>query len=485
LQGAISIVLGLSNCVKATICLTCKLIWPYICADKEYFLSVLVLVHAVGLPFFADVFGSILSVKMQAALRMYFDPRKGGSMKAVSFLLAFFLVFFALMPSAFSTGPAFSGIVATADSAETTVANPAGMTRLKQGSVYGNPLILYTKSKTEASVEGTGQKKTSSDDSWIFLPGFYYATPVGDRWAIGVGPYAALGIGVSYDDDWAGRYILQEWSLGFVGVAPSVAYRVNSKLSLGVSIPIMYSQYSLEKAVNNLDAGAPDGKFKFDADGFGVGINIGVLYELSAHTRFGFVYRSKVSVTNEGDPEFSNLTPRRKQLLDTYGVLNKEISFDTSIPQSVLVGMFHDFQNRWSFSLDALWMDFSNWGIENVEIGDTEITRQDGNYKDMWGLALGVNYELTPLWTIRSGAFYVSSVLDKKDRTAFMRLDEMWGVGFGFEYKYREKRSVGFDLTYIQLGDGKFTAEDVPGVGNIRGEYTKNYAVMFGISTKW
>jgi long-chain fatty acid transport protein len=190
-------------------------------------------------------------------------------------------------------------------------------------------------------------------------------------------------------------------------------------------------------------------------------------------------------VTNEGDPEFSGLTPQRQQLLDSYGVLNKDISFDTSIPQAVLVGVFHDFQNRWSFSLDALWMDFSKWGVENVEIGDTEIAKKDGNYKDIWGLALGVNYELHPLWTVRSGAFYVSSVLDKKDRTAFMRLDEMWGVGFGFEYKYREKRSVGFDLTYIQLGDGKFTAEDVPGVGNIRGEYTKNYAVMFGISTKW
>ena len=61
----------------------------------------------------------------------------------------------------------------------------------------------------------------------------------------------------------------------------------------------------------------------------------------------------------------------------------------------------------------------------------------------------------------------------------------MWGVGFGVEYKYREKRSIGFDLTYIQFGDGEFTAKDVPGVGNISGKYTENYALMFGISTKW
>lgn len=405
-------------------------------------------------------------------------------MQAVIFLLVIFV--FAPSPSAFSAGPAFSGIAANADSAETTVNNPAGMTRLKQKSFYGNPLIIYTNSETEVTIEGTGQKQTSSNDGWIGLPGIYFATPVGDRWAVGIGPNAAFGIGATYDDDWVGRYIIQEWSLNFVGVAPSVAYRVNDKVSLGVSIPIMYSMYSLEKAVNNLDGGASVGKLEYDADGFGVGFNIGVLYELSENTRFGLVYRSKVSVTNEGDPEFSNLSPQRQQLLENAGLLNKEISFDTSIPQAVLAGVYHDFQNRWSFSLDALWMDFSDWGLENVEIGDADIAKTDVKYKDMWGMSLGVNFEIHPLCTLRSGAFYVSSVLDKEDRTAFMRLDEMWGVGLGFEYKYHKKeRSVGFDVTYMQFGDGEFAAEGVPVVGNITGEYTKNYALMFGISNKW
>ena len=405
-------------------------------------------------------------------------------MKAVTLLLALFLVLFALTPSAFSTGPAFSGITANADSAETTVNNPAGMTRLKEGSFYGNPMVIYTKSETEINEGSTGRKSSSTDDSWIAMPGFFYATPVGDRWAVGVGPYAAMGIGSSYADNWPGRYFVQEWSLNFVGIVPSVAYRVNSKLSLGVSLPLMYSRCSLEKAVSNLQPGVSDGKFEVDTDGFGVGVNFGVLYELTANTRFGLVYRSKVSMSHEGDPEVSGLTPARMDLLNRFGALNREISFDTSIPQSVFVGMYHDFQNKWSFSLDFLWMDFSDWGFENVEIGDSQITPRPGNYKDIWGVSLGANYELTPVWTVKGGVFYVSSALDKEDRTAFMRLDEMWGVGLGVEYKYREKRSIGLDVTYIDLGDGEFS-QNVPGVGNISGKYTDNYALMFGISTKW
>ncbi len=54
----------------------------------------------------------------------------------------------------------------------------------------------------------------------------------------------------------------------------------------------------------------------------------------------------------------------------------------------------------------------------------------------------------------------------------------------GADYTYREKRSIGLDVTYVQFGDGEFTAEDVPGFGDVSGEYTKNYALVFGISTK-
>jgi len=30
-------------------------------------------------------------------------------------------------------------------------------------------------------------------------------------------------------------------------------------------------------------------------------------------------------------------------------------------------------------TLDAVWLDFSNWNIDNVEIGDTETTKE-GRY---------------------------------------------------------------------------------------------------------
>jgi long-chain fatty acid transport protein len=161
---------------------------------------------------------------------------KSGTTIAVAILVVFLMV-----QAVFASGPGFSGITANADSAETVITNPAGMTRFSEPTIYGNPMVIYTKSKTEVKVEGTEQKETIDNDSFAAMPGIYYVHPLNKKWSAGIGPTATTGLGSTYNDKWAGRYFLKEWSLNFVGIAPSAAYRFNDRLSVGASVPIMYS----------------------------------------------------------------------------------------------------------------------------------------------------------------------------------------------------------------------------------------------------
>ena len=383
--------------------------------------------------------------------------------------------------SVMAAGPAFTGITAKADTAETVYLNPAGMTRLKRPSFYGNPMILYTENSTEITVEGVEGKQKIDDDSFYFLPGLYYSRPLSDRWYVGIGPNAASGFGTSYGDNWPGRYILDEWSMYFIGIVPSVAYRVNNKLSLGASVSVNYSGYNLEKAVFN-GPGAPDGDFELEADGWAVGGVVGLLYEFTPQTRFGIVYRSELEASNEGDPDFSGLTPARRTLLDQAGILDQEISVDTNQPQSLLAGIFHDFGNGWAITMDVMWLDFSNWNIDNVTIGDTEITKDGTDYQDIWAGSLGVTYAWKPDWTLRGGFLYLSSGVEDEDRTLFTRLDAMWAIGVGVGHQFNERRSLAVDITYFQFGDGEFKINDAPLVGDIEGEYDKNYGLGLSIS---
>lgn len=388
---------------------------------------------------------------------------------------------------ALAVGPAASGIAAKADTAETVSLNPAGMTRLDKASWYGNPMVMISKNKTRISVDGNPVDRAIEDSSAAFLPGMYYVRPINDRWSVGIGPNAGSGFGTSYGDQWVGRYILDEWTMFFGGILPSAAYRVSDRLSLGGSLSVNYSRFTMKKSVfNGLEE--PDGDFELEADGWAMGVNLGGLYEFSPQTRVGLVYRSALEATNEGEPEFSNLSAARRDLLEHAGVLNREISVDTNQPQAVLAGLFHDFDNGWSMTADTVWIDFSEWNIDNVTIGDTTITKDATDYKDMWAFSVGADYAWRPEWSLRGGLLYVTSALDDEDRTLFTRYDAIWALGFGAKYSFIKPSwlsSIAVDLTYFDFGKGEVNIENASlgeTISDISAEYDENYGVMLGVS---
>jgi long-chain fatty acid transport protein len=340
---------------------------------------------------------------------------------------------------------------------------------------------MYTKNSTEFTFPGGG-KQTIEDDGFIILPGLFYVRPLNDRWAFGIGPTASAGLGSTYNDTWPGRFLIKEWSQVSVGVVPSVSYRVNDKLSVGFSLSLNYAMFTLEKAV--LDPGQPtEGSFELEADGIGVGGNLGFLYEVSPQTRFGVVYRSEVVAESKGTPEITGLSAATKNPLVNAGAFNQEISMDVNIPQSLLTGVFHDFDNGWTMSADVLWLDFSAYSIDNISIGATTITKDSTTaYQDIWAGSLGATYALRPDWSLRGGVLYLSAGLEEEDRTLLSRYDAMSAIGGGVEHVLRSGRKVAVDLTYFKFGDGEFTV-NAPVVGDISGKYDTSYGILLGVGT--
>jgi long-chain fatty acid transport protein len=384
---------------------------------------------------------------------------------------------------AVAAGPAFTGLAAKADTAETVFLNPAGMSRMTKPVWYGNPQVMYTESNTEFTAAGGG-KQTIEDDGFIFLPGLYYVRPLNDKWAVGIGPNAATGLGTTYNDTWPGRFLIKEWSQVSIGVVPSVSYRVDDNLSIGFSLSLNYSLFTLEKAV--LDPGVGEGNFKLEADGIGVGGNLGLLYEINPQTRIGVVYRSEVVAENEGTPELTGLSPATINPLVSAGALSQDISMDTNIPQSILAGVFHDFDNGWTMSADILWVEFSAYEIDNITIGATSVNKNSNTtYQDIWAGSLGTTYALRPDWSLRGGVLYLSSGLKDEDRTLLSRWDSMWAIGGGVEHEFNSGRKVAVDLTYFQFGDGEFTVANPVLGGTISGEYETNYGVSLSVGTSF
>lgn len=69
------------------------------------------------------------------------------------------------------------------------------------------------------------------------------------------------------------------------------------------------------------------------------------------------------------------------------GVLGQEINADVKTPQILQLGVYHDLTDTVSLTGDVLWIDFSEFGLEQVSVGDNSTTITS-DYEDMWGVSI-------------------------------------------------------------------------------------------------
>ena len=202
----------------------------------------------------------------------------------------------------------FSGLAAAADSAGTAATNPAGITRFEESTYRVDLITIYSQSTWEGQLGETGPQFSSDESSTTVVPSAYMIKPINDKFTFG---FTMLGFGVSDDlGDWPGRYIITSYDSLNISAFPSIAYKVNDKLSVAGSLALSYSVFDQERAIANIfDPGLADGTASLETDGFDVGFSLSTLYEISDQTRWGVMYQSDSDPTLEGDVKFKGLGP--------------------------------------------------------------------------------------------------------------------------------------------------------------------------------
>ena len=258
----------------------------------------------------------------------------------------------------------FTGLTALADSPDAAFWNPASITRLPH-SMELQLAAAYSSSDFEVDEATHDGGDPSKLDSLSFIPGLYYVNPLNDEWVHGLSVNVPSGFGSDYGSSWSGRYLSQENSLVFLAINNSLAYRWDEDWSVAAGVQVMYVASESKTKVNNIGPRG-DGSLKLEEDGVGVGFTLSSLYEMSPDTRFGITYRSETEVDLDGDPEFKNIDNAYLVALNNQGLLGQEIDVDFKIPQQVQIGMFHQINERYSFTADVFWIDMSEFGVTSV-----------------------------------------------------------------------------------------------------------------------
>ena len=387
---------------------------------------------------------------------------------------------------ALASSPANTGLFATANTAETAYLNPAGMTRLEGSHKTLQGILVYSFAEFEVDEDQTSVDggDPDTDNSPIIIPGFYYTRQLNDEWWFGISANIPSGFGSDYGDDWAGRYYSDQYTLVYVGLNPSLAYRLNDKWSLGLGANINYTYSLSENSVNTPGSDTPDGRAEFEGDGFAFGGSVSALYELNDRTRFGIVYSSEVSTDVDGELKVkgASLPPQ----LNAVGSGNQkaDITVENILPQRLQAGLYHEFSSGNYLTIDGAWIDFSEFATGAVTIQDSVEVAPEGIYDDIWAINAGYGVPLGNGRTLKFGALYVSNAVNDENRTLSLRLDSIWGVGTGMSFE-KGDRLLDMNLNLYYLGKAPVDTGFNPVQGRVVGETSNPWAVALDVAWHW
>ena len=379
-------------------------------------------------------------------------------------------------------GSAFAGGAASAEDASTVYFNPAGMTRLTGSQLdVGVSAISFSFEPTDkgsTTVIGQGLTGGNGGDGGMtkIIPISFFSQEISDNLRVGIGITAPFGLGSEYDPDWVGRYHTIKSDILTIDINPSIAYRIDSKLSIGIGVSFQYMDAELGNAIDYGTIGfatfgpaagfipqGMDGTVKLTADDWAYGFNLGILFEMSENTRFGLAYRSKMAYELEGEAAFE--TPAAvAAVAGALGLVNTEGSADIDMPGSLSVSAYHHFNAKWAVMADITWM---NWDV----LDELRVKFANGAadsvttfaWEDSWRLSAGLSYAHNDQWTFRGGvSFDPTPVPDALHRTPRVPDTDRFWLSLGSSYQLSEQIGVDFGYTYIA---GKDTTIDKTATG--------------------
>ena len=334
--------------------------------------------------------------------------------------------------SGIGVGMVFAGNGSRADSPSTAFNNPAGMAFLSdKGFELGTTAIL-PQMNFSGSATVMGQPLPASGgskDSKSVIPNLYWVFG-NDRLAGGIAVTVPFGEGSEYDSNWAGRYLGIKTRAMTVDVNPNVAYRLTDTLSIGGGISAQYMKFDMSSALPQFvmfGPGTPDALYRFKADDWAVGFNLGVLWEPDTATRIGLTYRSKIDHGLKGTLDFTGALP----LLP---LTSGAASAGVRLPATAGFSITHDVTPGLSFSADV---QYTNWSVLKQAI----ITSANPpfpmplGYRDSWFVSVGGSYDVNPALRLRAGFGWDQTPVTDAFRAVNLPDTDRLLAGIGFTYR--------------------------------------------------
>jgi len=365
-----------------------------------------------------------------------------------------------LEQNASGIGNAYAGSAAVAENASTIYFNPAGMTQLqaREASV-GISLVRPTfkfsdRGSSTGVLSGTG---TGNDaGSWAAIPNGYLSWGLTKDVFVGVGFGAPFGL------------VTKTYNIN-----PSVAWRVNDKVSLGAGLNYQRMEAEYTRLATVTSAALSATQATLDAGNNAWGWNVGALFTLSPMTKVGVSYRSKIKHELTGSLAVSGPAAGASPALTTGSA-----KADVDLPDTFILSVVQSLNDKWEMLGDISWTGWSS--IPKVDIVRTSgalsgatVQTLDTHFRDTWRYALGANYRYTDAVKLKFGLAYDQTpVPDAQHRLVSLPDNNRTWLSTGAQVKIDKSSMLDLGVAYLYVPESKIDNNQAAlGRGYVKGAY--------------
>ena len=383
-------------------------------------------------------------------------------------------------------GNSYAGSAAVAENASTIFFNPAGMTQLKDREVSGGlaviaPSFKFTdKGSSVGALAGTGTGGDAGHTGYV--PNAYLSWALSKDLYVGAGFSAPFGLKTEYSNPWVGAAQAISFDIKTYNFNPSVAYRVNSAVSIGGGLNWQRIDAEYKRAAAVTSAAAAASKVTATLTGTAWGWNVGGLFTVSPATKLGVSYRSNISYDTTGDIVLSGPLPAANLAAGTSGA-----KAALKLPDSLIFSGTHQVSDKWQLLGDV---SFTGWSsIPKLDLVRTSGAASgtiaqtiDSDFRDTWRIAAGATYKYSPTMNLKMGvAFDQSPVKGEATRLVSLPDNDRTQISVGSQYLLGNGSTLDLGLAYLMVSESSINNNQTAlGRGTVTGSFSGN-AVILGV----
>jgi long-chain fatty acid transport protein len=291
--------------------------------------------------------------------------------------------------------------------ASTIFYNPGGLARLKSIQVYACGLFIAPATAFGNGIAGSSTRSQAQ----TFTPfNMYVGGPIqqDSRFALGMGIYTSAGVGLKWNDDWLGKYIVQSISLEALSFQPTISYRFSDLISVGAGFVYTMGLFDYRNAVpveTYYLGQTTEGEAHLHGAADGVGFNVGVQLKPSDNLQLGITYRSQVNMSLSGGSATFNVP---KSLASSFP--NTQFDSQLPLPQVGSVGIGYRPDEHLTLQFDLNFTGWSTYDSLRINFSQHTSSLQDmhepRHYRNTLTPRIGACYKISKVVSLMAGGAY-------------------------------------------------------------------------------